>query len=369
MLTRHLLLAWLKELECDDERSDRQDAPRQGYALAALAERESLIGAGTQEYDHFARTLAQLREDGWLAWDWLRLPPPQHESEPPPARFFTHGELQRCENVRLLPAAHQALGVGGGRATTVTEELAPEQLKLMREMVEASRGVERSQRRFILNRKEEVDVVQGPWGVREVAGDDLEDLERRGFVRARQRWQRGMEVTLEPAAFSAVNQAAQANPLLQVEDNVTRYLNSPAFQAAYPLAYERWREAAALLGSPDAERELTTIGHKAREAAQEFASALVELDAPPDASDNPAHTVQRVRTVLAVHAERLTEARALLEALVAYWGETNDLLQRQVHGGQKEGRPLSWEDGRRVVFHTAITMYELDRHLAAAQRG
>jgi hypothetical protein len=39
-------------------------------------------------------------------------------------------------------------------------------------------------------------------------------------------------------------------------------------------------------------------------------------------------------------------------------------VQRQEHGAQKEGRPLVWEDGRRVVFQTAIVMFELDRALS-----
>jgi hypothetical protein len=68
--------------------------------------------------------------------------------------------------------------------------------------------------------------------------------------------------------------------------------------------------------------------------------------------------------VIARHGGQLGEARShLLDALLAYWGEVNDLLQRQEHGGQKEGEPLTWEDGRRAVFHTAIVMYEIDRTL------
>jgi hypothetical protein len=38
-------------------------------------------------------------------------------------------------------------------------------------------------------------------------------------------------------------------------------------------------------------------------------------------------------------------------------------FKRQEHGGQKEGRPLTWEDARRVVFQTLIVMYEIDRAL------
>ena len=48
---------------------------------------------------------------------------------------------------------------------------------------------------------------------------------------------------------------------------------------------------------------------------------------------------------------------------MAYWGTLSDLVQRQEHGAAKEGEPLTWEDGQRVVFHTAIVMWEIDRSL------
>jgi hypothetical protein len=56
--------------------------------------------------------------------------------------------------------------------------------------------------------------------------------------------------------------------------------------------------------------------------------------------------------------------RACLDALLVYWGTVIDLIQREEHGGQKEGTPLVWEDGRRVVFQLAVVMFEIDRSLA-----
>jgi hypothetical protein len=50
-----------------------------------------------------------------------------------------------------------------------------------------------------------------------------------------------------------------------------------------------------------------------------------------------------------------------LDALIAYWGTVSDLLQRQEHGAQREGHDLVNEDARRVVFHTCLVIYELDR--------
>jgi hypothetical protein len=56
--------------------------------------------------------------------------------------------------------------------------------------------------------------------------------------------------------------------------------------------------------------------------------------------------------------------KPFLEALIAYWGTVSDLIQRQEHGSQKEGKELVWEDGRRVVFQTAMVMLEFDKSLS-----
>ena len=53
--------------------------------------------------------------------------------------------------------------------------------------------------------------------------------------------------------------------------------------------------------------------------------------------------------------------RGLVNALLDYWEALVDLGQRQVHGGQKGGEPLLPEDGRRLVFQTAIVMFEIAR--------
>jgi hypothetical protein len=83
----------------------------------------------------------------------------------------------------------------------------------------------------------------------------------------------------------------------------------------------------------------------------------------PDAKK--AHDVARIRSVLDQHTSRLgTTLAPFLGALLSYWGAVSDLVQRQEHGAQKEGTPLMWADGRRVVFQTAIVMFETDRALS-----
>jgi len=81
----------------------------------------------------------------------------------------------------------------------------------------------------------------------------------------------------------------------------------------------------------------------------------------PDEQSGPYRIVKHIRAVLDINktqfGEKTTEA---LDALVHYWGTVSDLIQRQEHGSQAAGRPLVWEDARRVVFQTAIVMFEID---------
>jgi hypothetical protein len=83
---------------------------------------------------------------------------------------------------------------------------------------------------------------------------------------------------------------------------------------------------------------------------------------PPDVESDPQKTVARLKAVLA--KVQLPDAvKEFEEALLAYFGTVSDLIQRQEHGAQKEGEGLMWEDARRVVFQTALVMFELDRVL------
>ncbi len=154
-------------------------------------------------------------------------------------------------------------------------------------------------------------------------------------------------------------------PVHQVETEIRSFLDGPDFQAKYPLAYQKWVEAEQLLWPSDSERQYTKIGHIAREAAQEFAAELVNRFQAPNVDPNKAATKNRLKAVVAHRSGQLgTTEKAFLDALIEYWQALLDLVQRQEHGGQKEGEPLSWEDGRRVAFQLAVVMYEIDRSLS-----
>lgn len=142
----------------------------------------------------------------------------------------------------------------------------------------------------------------------------------------------------------------------RVEQAMHAYLNGEDFRLRYSGAYEAWTHAARLLWSDEAARHTTTIGHLCREAMQEFAAVVAGV--PPGAADpEKANTVGRVRRF--IDQIQSSGTREFCEALLAYWGTVSDLVQRQEHGGQKEGEALVWEDARRVVFQTGNVMFEL----------
>ena len=154
----------------------------------------------------------------------------------------------------------------------------------------------------------------------------------------------------------------QGEPIERLEGEVRHYLEQHSFQKKYPNAYDKWMDAENDLWKSDSKEQLTTIGHKCRETIQLFAAALVEEFKPPDLDTDVTHTVSRIRSVLQHQSGNFGKAtNSFLDALVAYWGTLSDLIQRQEHGALKEGEALKWEDARRVVFHTALVMYEVDR--------
>lgn len=214
----------------------------------------------------------------------------------------------------------------------------------------------------------QLDLVQGNgFSSQRVLGTDIRVLEDVGLIRVSNYHSNdsGFNFYLPPEALAYYEHLKKRSgePVAAIEEDVRRYLDADAFRAAHPAAHARWTDAANELWSAG-EPDLTTIGHQTREAMQHFATELVEKHQPPDVDTDPAHTAARLTAVIQMHRERLGEARShLLNALIGYWGEVSDLVQRQEHGGQKEGEPLTWEDGRRAVFQTAIVMYEIDRTL------
>lgn len=246
----------------------------------------------------------------------------------------------------------------------------PEQEELLDALVEDARSVPRAEREdFVLIGVEEDACIQGQRGHRafpDFQPSDLDVLRGAGLIAVSSyaNTGKGFSFYVTPHGFSYYEERKRegSEPAQQVEQGIATYLDSGRFQVAYPDAYARWREAADLLWGADSERELSTIGHKCREAIQEFATALVERHQPPSVTTDKAMTRDRLSAVVNLRRPQLGEARSdLLDALFGYWRAAGQLIQRQEHAGLREGEPLGWEDGRRVVFQTAVLMFEIDR--------
>jgi hypothetical protein len=245
----------------------------------------------------------------------------------------------------------------------------PEQEQLLRTLVEAARNVPRDQReKFLFIETAETCFLQHPGlpGRQLVVYEgDVDALEAAGLLLVAHA-ARSRAFDVSPLGFRAYEELQRRSdvPAQQVEEEVGRYLEADAFQRKYPEAYRKWAEAAVQLWATDSKQQLTTIGHLCREAMQAFAMALVDRYQPPDADQDKAHEVNRVQAVLSHQAARIgTTTAPFLDALLGYWKTVSRLVQRQEHGGQKAGRELVWEDGRRVVFQTAIVMFEIDHAL------
>jgi hypothetical protein len=272
------------------------------------------------------------------------------------------GTVKDIDNIRLLPLGREQasdLPEAGGRAG-----LEPEQEQLLVHMVEAANGVPRHEQTWHLGGEHLGEgVMGGPWGQRPVLPHDVDALEEAGLLKAtRLNYLYGNDYVLTPAARShyASVKRRTGEPVARQEESLRSLIESDELRAVAPVAYEKWSEAERLLWSANSDNEFSTIGHKLREALQEFATALIEVHQPPDVNPDAAKTLDRLSAVFKQHHPGLGERRRrLFDALFKYCRVAIELVQRQEHGGQREGEPLEWEDGRRAVFHTAVVMTEV----------
>lgn len=229
-------------------------------------------------------------------------------------------------------------------------------------MVEAGRDLPREQREWVMIRYGRGAFLDGPViGRVDVAEGDLAMLERAGLIYATRYSARDNNPTyvVTPEGREHFYAMQDSDPMARQEDELKRFLESERFKSAYPRSAAKWTEADALLWRADSEREFTTIGHKVREAFQEFATEAVDRYAPPEVETNPALVNKRLGAIIAMLLPKLGQRRAdLLTTLGDYSEATLAVVQRQEHGAQKEGNHLTWQDARRVVFHAASVMYE-----------
>jgi Transcriptional regulator PadR-like family len=152
----------------------------------------------------------------------------------------------------------------------------------------------------------------------------------------------------------------EVDPFDQVITEARSALGSDGFARAFPGAFQPWADAENLLWGSDASTQLTTIGHKVREASQAFATAMIDRYGSEGGHGHGVSQVEkRLGSVIAKHRMTLgDDRRKVLEGLGALWSASNKLVQRQEHGAQKEGEDVTWDDARRIVYLTVFLMIE-----------
>jgi hypothetical protein len=199
---------------------------------------------------------------------------------------------------------------------------------------------------------------------------DIVILEHAGLITMNKKDQNLAIFFIHPKGFKHYEHVKRTMgaPLERAEVEVRRLLVSDHFKSAYDDAYTKWAKAEALLWGADSADQLSAIGHHCREAMQDFATTLVDRYKPTGANTNPMNTVARIRAALEVAGIVGSTERAFLDAIVAYWGSVSDLVQRQEHAGQKEGRAVTWQDARRVVLQTMLVMYEVSLSIVTSRQ-
>jgi hypothetical protein len=238
------------------------------------------------------------------------------------------------------------------------------QKALLTTLVEASRNVPHSDRQpFRLTKYvnegvalRHLGLTDGKMAVYEV---DLEMLAREGLVA--QVGAKGVfDVTPKGYQYYTYLCERSGQPSERIASSITAYLRSLEFERRHRVAHAKWLQADKKLWETDSQAQLTEVGHVCREALQEFAQSMVDRRGVSGDTEKP-QTIERIRKVLGTCDHFEETERAFVDALLVFWGTVNDLAQRQEHGAAKEGSELVWEDARRLVFHTAVVMYEIDK--------
>jgi len=243
--------------------------------------------------------------------------------------------------------------------------LEPDQEALLKTMVETSRSLTGTERQEFIMIASMEDVrllhpgIPNPGTV--IYRGDIDVLIRAGLVLSRPVGKGCLALDVSPEGFAYYRkiQMASGDACERIENHVKRFIDLSSFHARHATAFATWRKAEELLWRDQDPQSLTTIGHLCREALQDFLDDIVKEAKIADTDPHKAHTVTRAKAVVAQLRAKLGDAKSdFLDALLAYLGTVLDLVQRQEHGAQREKEDLVWDDARRVVFHSALVMYE-----------
>ena len=245
-------------------------------------------------------------------------------------------------------------------------ELDPEEVVLIRVLVEAARSVERKYRGgFIAFAQHDPD---GPWidhlGIpeqRQVDGVAYRSLRDMGLLRVVSQGDMAETFDLDKRAFELYDALAGSDVNAVEEQTLDRLRSGRLDDPLFESALAKWEKAFALLSSSDGDTDLTAVGHHLREAQQEFALAAVRFAGRPVEDLKPTHARANVTVALGEWSSVINDD--VLASIDAVWVAADKLAQRLEHGALKEGEALTWEDARGAVFATAFGMSEVARAL------
>lgn len=247
--------------------------------------------------------------------------------------------------------------------------------QLLVEIVEAERSVARDQRQpFVLvgtamSHHLRVSHPGMPNDHPGIYPADIEAMAARGWIAVNKRSVlRTFDVMPDGiAAYESLMRARGRGPT-RIERSAHGYIDSASFRAHHPSAFAKWQAAEELLWQAASDRDYSAVGHYCREAAQEFATSLLARFPADDAPAAIEKTKARVAAIVRAHRHSSDRVAAANDALVNLWFAVIDIGQRQEHGSQKQYDPLTWEDGRRLVFTTLLAMTEIARALEGTRR-
>ena len=250
--------------------------------------------------------------------------------------------------------------------------LEQEQKELLCKLVEAQQSRPRDQRqKFMLfhgvgSPLAELSHPGLPEGEADVYEGDLEALCMAGLLSVTYGSRGTPNYDVSPHGYQYYREFMESRGSLveHAEAEVMRYVKAGDFGSSHPVAAKKVIAAETHLLSAQALDRVTDVGHLCREALQSYATDLVNRVQPSDAPTEEVKTKARLRAVLRELSDHLGPTRTrLLEAALEYWSAVNDYVQRQEHGSKNPDRPLTVDDAKRCVLHTAMVMFEVEAAL------
>lgn len=329
------LLAWIVE---------QTESGRRNMLAAVNPEHDFIEANGTQRLLILYTDLEELREKGMVRY-----------AERPIMGTNTRPVAER---VAVTAEGREYLDWLREASSRLSVRLTDEQIDLLLLLVELTRRDSGgNQYEFHAWRAAGGDFIMGPGQNPQVFFPDILELAKKNLITYRATNSGGAFV-VSPEGFSFYEEVKRSRgEAVERVEAETRHLLDRHIVDQFAEAGQLWREAEDILWQKDAPDQVTSIGHKCREALQSFAQAMYTEHCSQADPLPKEQTHNKIRSVLVSKRSQIGEKTEL--ALNAYWQAIDGLAQRAEHGSQRDSRPLLWEDGRRLVFQTLLVMVEI----------